>query len=85
MKEERCQPKSQGLTVVMILSGPSDTRYLYGVLAGPKVTNDAPSRSSEHHILFAALRNSHFDLATTVSRFCTLALRSLGNDDEVKD
>ena len=43
------------------------------------------SRSSEHHILFVALRNSHFALATAVSRFSTLAFRSLGNDDEVKD
>ena len=42
----------------MILSGSFDTRYLYGVLAGPKVISDALSRSSEHHILFVAIRNS---------------------------
>ena len=69
----------------MILIGSFDKRYLYGVLAGPKVISDALSRSSEHRILSAAIRNSHFALATTVSRFSTLAFRSLGNDDEVKD
>ena len=71
--------------VVMILSGSVGKRYIYGVLAGPKVITDALPRSSEHHILFAALRNSHFALATEVSRFSTLEFWSLGNDDEVKD
>ena len=58
--------------VVMILSGSFGTRYLYGVLAGPKVISYALARSSEHRILFVAISNSHFAFATAVSRFSTL-------------
>ena len=74
-KGERCQPKSQGLTVVMILSGSFGTRYLYGVLAGPKVISDALSRSSEHQF---SLRHSTIHTLLSPPQSPDLALLHFG-------